>query len=385
MAIPSDPDPSHPSGFRESLYRLTHGRQALLWLALGLAPAFSVTAIVSEAHRAEYRTLAYEWRIEGENALRAGRSDDAIEAFRSALRFAREDRTLRLRLAEALAAADRGVEARAYLQGLWQEQPGNGRVNLELARVAAAEGNAAAASRYYQNAIQGAWDDDAEQRRRETRLEHATFLVEQNLHARAEAELIALAADLPPDAEMRPRTGRLLAAAGSHRRALDVFDTALKMDPQDLEALRGAGAAALALGDHAAVVRYLQRVPAGDAGPELAFTLDVSRQVLGLDPYRRGLSSRERAARARRALERAGARLRGCEDPAAELVDLRERAAAVLRTETIAVLARDPERLDDGFAQAVAAIRASEPACGPLTPADRALLLLGAVAPETGQ
>jgi predicted Zn-dependent protease len=150
-----------------------------------------------------------------------GRFDEAAEAFRSALRFAREDRTLRLRLAEALAGADRRGEARAYLLGVWQEQPGNARVNLALARLAAAGGQTDDAARYYQNAIQGAWTEGAEQRRRETRLELAAFLTSQGEPRRAEAELMTLAANLPPDGPQWRRVGDMLQVIGAHRRALE--------------------------------------------------------------------------------------------------------------------------------------------------------------------
>lgn len=366
---------------------LSPRRHPLVWLALALAPAFSLTALVSDTHRTEYSVHAQEWHARGELALREARYTEAVDAFRSALRFAREDRMLRLRLAEALAAAGRGGEARAYLQGLWQEQPGNGRVNLELARLAAAAGQTDDAIRYYQNAIQGAWQEGAELRRRETRLELAELLVGADLHGRAEAELIALAAELPPDAPTRHRMARLLSAAGSHRRALDILDAALETDPRDVEALRGAGYAALALGDHAAVVRYLQRVPADAADSEVTLTLEVSRHVLALDPYRRGLSARNRAVRARQALERAGARLKGCaEGEKGTLAGVRQAVAAALRTQSVAVMARDAERLDTAFALALATIRAAEgEGCGPLTPADRALLLLAGQAPEDGR
>jgi tetratricopeptide (TPR) repeat protein len=363
--------------------QLGDARHLVIWLALATIPAFSLTALVTEAHRAEHRALAQEWGARGEAALADGRFDEAAEAFRSALRFAREDRTLRLRLAEALAGAGRRAEARAYLLGLWQEQPGNARVNLELARLAAAAGQTDEAARYYQNAIQGAWAEGAEQRRRETRFELAAFLASQGEGRRAEAELMTLAANLPPDAPLWRRAGDMFQAIGAHRRALEMYEAALAAEPADVDALRGAGEAARALGDHAAVVRYLQRVPADAADAETALALDTSRQYLAIDPYRRGLSARERATRVRRALERAGARIKGCPD-APGVVELQPRIAAALRTETIAALARDAERLDAALALAFEGLRATQQGCEPLTPLDRALLLLAPQPPGTG-
>lgn len=97
-----------------STARWTTGRNVLLWLALALAPAFSVTAFVTAAHREHQRTLAREWDARGQIALENGQPAFAVEAFRNAMRFSPDDRDLRLRLAESLGAADRPAEARAY-------------------------------------------------------------------------------------------------------------------------------------------------------------------------------------------------------------------------------------------------------------------------------
>jgi tetratricopeptide (TPR) repeat protein len=377
--MPEPPDaPRPPTWFRQ----LGDARHLVLWLALAAIPAFSLTALVTDAHRSEYRTHAQEWQARGEAALERGEFAEAAEAFRSALRFAREDRTLRLRLAEALAGADRRPEARAYLLGVWQEQPGNASVNLELARLAAAGGQTDDAVRYYQNAIQGAWEEGAEQRRRETRIELAAYLTARGDARRAEAELMTLAANLPADGPLWRRVGVMFHDVGSYRRALEMYDTALKNDPRDVEALRRAGQASLALGDHAAVVRYLQRVPANAASPEVVLALGTSRQYLAMDPYRRGLSARERATRTRRALERAVARARACPE-APGVGELQPRLAAALRTETVAALARNAERLDAAIALAFETMRTTREGCGPLTALDHALLLLAQQPGET--
>lgn len=357
------------------LLELLYNSRAILWLALALVPAFTLTAAVTELHQSEYRSHALEWSTRGDAAFADERYAEAIDAYRSALQFARDDRGLRLRLAEALLAAGRPAEARAYLADLWQEQPGNGRVNLVLARIAAATGDVDGATRYYQNAVQGAWEDAAAERRRETRLELATYLIAHDRDAQAEAELAALAAGLPPVSPLRVPTARLLVAAGAPARARALFDEALQNDPRDEAALRGASEAALALGDHAAVVRYLQRVPAASLDADDKVTLQTSQQVLALDPFRRGLSSRERALRVRRALTRAEARVRACPD-AASFAALGEDLRTALRTETTTALARDPDRLDAAFTRAVAAIRATADACGSLDATDQAILLL---------
>ena len=47
---------------------------------------------------------------------------------------------------------------------MWEQAPGNSRVNLELARLAARMGDDADARRYYNGAIYGVWDESADAR-----------------------------------------------------------------------------------------------------------------------------------------------------------------------------------------------------------------------------
>lgn len=359
------------------------GVHVLVWLAIALAPAFSVTAFVTAAHREHQRTLAHEWDTRGQIALENGRPAAAVEAFRNALRFAREDRDLRLRLGESLAAAGRIAEARAYLLGLWQDQPGSGRVNLQLARLAARLGSVAEASRYYHDAIEGAWADNAEERRRAVRLELGEYLVSEGAGDLAEVELIALAADLPSERASQLQIADLLSRAGMHRRALALFDQILEDAPNDVAALTGAADASLALGNHAAVVRYLRRIPNRRIAPEAAEMLEVSMLVLELDPYARGLRARSRAARALRVLEAADARLRGCLAQAPDLEPLQQETAAALKAHSRNALARDPDAIDAVIALAFRAARTAEGRCGPPAPIDRALLLLAAQPAES--
>lgn len=371
------------SEFLRSTSRWTTGRHVLVWLALALAPAFSLTAFVTGAHREHQRTLASEWEARGRAALENEEPARAVDAFRNALRFSREDRDLRRHLAESLAASGRVTEARAYLLGLWEDQPGSGRVNLLLARLAAREGDLQGASRFYRNAIEGAWADNAEERRRAARLELAEYLVSQGAGFLAEVELIALAADLPPDKALQMQVAGLLSTAGAHRRALALFDEVLKEAPADPAALTGAAASALALGNHAAVVRYLRRIPKRQIEPATAEMLEVSSLVLALDPYRRGVGARERAGRALRALGASNARLQGCLEQAPDLAPLQEEVAAELKAQPRNVLARDPDRVDALISLAFLAEQAAEGRCGPPAPIDRALLLLGAPAEGT--
>jgi hypothetical protein len=175
-------------------------RNTLLLLSfLLLIILFVITGFAVKAYHAKERALARQWYVSGERELTAGHAEAALEDFRSALVYSPNDSLIELQLAHALAAAGHLPEARAYLLGLWERELGDGTVNLELARLAADSGSAPEAAQYYHDAIYGQWNDDPAEHRRRARLELAEFLLGVGQKAQAQAELIALTADLPRD------------------------------------------------------------------------------------------------------------------------------------------------------------------------------------------
>ncbi|HEX6974878.1 MAG TPA: tetratricopeptide repeat protein [Vicinamibacterales bacterium] len=350
---------------------LAPGRHALAWLAVALIPAFTVTALVARAHHHEQHRLAIDWHARGETALAQHRANDAVDAFRTALTYDRDDRVLRLRLAQSLMAAGRDTEARAHLVTLWDDQPGNGPVNLELGRVAASEGDVPDALRHYHNAIEGAWTDEAESRRRAARLELAQFLVDRRAVPQAQAELIALAADPPSDAQSRGRLADLLLDVDLPRQALPIFEQLLVEHPRERAVIRGAGRAAFALGSDALARRYLARAAAADpADQETATLLEIVRLEETLDPFARRLPSRARIARTLRAIDAAQARVTclGSDPQAAALAsDL-----AAMRT-GVQSTAADRESTDDAMDLVLRVEQATATSCGAPPPIDRAL------------
>ena len=286
---------------------------ALVWLSLVLVPLAVVTASVTRLHKRHLSTLAAEWSARGDIAYRAGLAGDAVDDFRSALMYARDDRALRLKLARALVAAGRRAEARGYLLTLWEDEPGDGPVNLELGRVAARDGDIAEATRYYHAAIEGAWESEAEQRRRESRLELVDYLVSAGDTTRARPELIALSADIPDDVALRKTVASLLARVGQTTSAQAAYEQVLAAAPNDTEALRGAGEAAFRSGEYTAAARYLARAIArGESSPDVMRDAAIAQLVVDVDPSQRRLSASARAMRASRAFDAASARVTAC-------------------------------------------------------------------------
>jgi tetratricopeptide (TPR) repeat protein len=355
-------------------------------LFLLLIPAFTVTAFTTRTYRHEQQRLAAEYSQRGERALRDGRPVDAIEALRTAMSVA-PTRPRRLRLAQALAAAGREAEARAHLLTLREGAPGDGVINVELARVAARDGNVTDASHYYRHAIEGAWDTAPDRHRREARLELADLLVHRGTPAQAEAELIALAADLPQDAALHVRVGDLLMQAQQVRRAFDIYVAALRFQPAHVRASQGAGEAAFRLANYVTARRYFTRVAAAEPGnAHVRGRLETVNAVISLDPFGRGLAARERARRAALAFDIASRRLAACAaapGPARagsatdDLVRLGSEAHALDRRGHSAALSRDPDLVDQVMDLVFRIEEACEVRCGEAGHgSDQALVLI---------
>ncbi len=90
--------------------------------------------------------------------MSSGHPDQAIVALRTALSYAPGERPYELLLAQALGDAGLTEESYNYFLGLWETQPGDGFINLRLARLAATKKDMQAAINYYRGAIYGTWE-----------------------------------------------------------------------------------------------------------------------------------------------------------------------------------------------------------------------------------
>ena len=185
---------------------------------------------LSRAYHAQRESLGTRWFTRGVADLHAGRFDSAVTEFRAALLYSRDDYNYQLNLAEALIGLKRTGEASAYLANLWERQPEDGLVNLELARIAVQKRQTDQALRYYHNAIYAVWPSDQEVKRREARLELIEFLLTTGAKEQAQAELIALAENIGDDPAQQERVGDLFLRAQDYEHALGLYRLALKED-----------------------------------------------------------------------------------------------------------------------------------------------------------
>jgi len=298
---------------------------------LSLVTLFAITALLAvltnylyQSYASHQVSLAARWLQRGDQALRDNKPQAAVDALSSALAYAPNDRSTAIKLAEALASAGRVQEATVYFNALLESQQGSGVINLQLARLAARQGNESQAIEDFQKAIYGNWEGDGYVRRREVRFELINYLIAHRRLDQARSELLVASGNAPADdISVQLEIARTMEQAQDPSDAFHVYRTILHLHPSLREALDGAGRMAFQLGRYLEAKRYLARaleLPAteADSDQSAVATLQKSRDQLGeasrilaLYPSSR-LNPRERDARILTARKLAMARLTTC-------------------------------------------------------------------------
>src|SRR5690348_2919768 len=203
-------------------YRLYLRQRPTLLVVLSILAVVFFLAVtgLSRAYYQQREFLGNRWSARGFADLRAKNYSAAVTDFRAALLYSRDDYSYQLNLAEALIGLNRTGEASAYLLNLWDREPENGAVNLELARIARQQGRTDQAIRYYHGAVYAAWQRGEESRRRAARMELIDLLLEKKDQGNAQSELIALAANANDEPALQKKIGDLFSRAGDYERAL---------------------------------------------------------------------------------------------------------------------------------------------------------------------
>jgi tetratricopeptide (TPR) repeat protein len=302
-------------------------RRLMFTDTLSLLTLFAVTVVLAaltnflyQSYASHQTELAQRWLARGEEALRNGKPQAAIDALRSALAYAPSQRSIEIELAEALASAGRIQEATVYFNALLESQQGNGLINLQLARLAARQGNESQAIEDYQRAIYGNWEGDGYVRRRTVRFELIDYLIANHLMDEARSELLVASGNAPEDdISIQLDIARRMEQAQDPSDALHLYTTILHHHPSLLEALEGAGRTAFQMGRYLEAKRYLGRameIPGVDQEPQPVLQqsrneLHEATRLLQLYPSSR-LSIRERSARILTGRKLAMARLAEC-------------------------------------------------------------------------
>lgn len=362
---------------------LTKEPVILVLLSTLAVVGFTAVSGLSSAYHAEQKSLAARWYSRGAKDLLEARFHSAATEFRTALMYSRDNYAYQLDLAQALLGQKNIEEASAYLNNLWDREPENGLVNLDLARIAAQQGLAERAQRYYHNAIYATWPANRPEARRQARLEFIEYLLQIGDRPEAKSELIALAANLGDDPHLQVHLGDLFTRAQDYADALAAYRRSFKGSHRNPAALSGAGRAALALGHYGQAQHYLQMAAAAGAhDPEAADDLEIANLVLRMDPFRPHIWSLERNRIVMEDFAAAGQRLDGCltleGDASSEFAqqNLSDAWTKMKPHVTASALRRDPDLAESAMELVFTIERDAGVECGQPSAADRALLLI---------
>ena len=290
--------------FRPSLY--------IFWLSLLAASFFALTFYVNRRFSARERQLsAYRFQ-QAQTLLGEGKTKDAILDLRAALLYSHNNPEYSFSLAQALASANQTLEARSYFVNLLQDEPGNASINLELARLAAKDNDAAGAVRYFNSAIYGTWEADPILRRQQVRQELINFLIAKGLKTQARGELLTFTAEMPNNSNSQLWAARAFTRLADDRSALDFYAAALHSDRRNLAAILGAGWSAFRLGRQREALEYFKGADSIHQDPATSQMIELVSLVIDLNPFESRLPAAERRHRVILAMDIIDHRLQQC-------------------------------------------------------------------------
>jgi tetratricopeptide (TPR) repeat protein len=300
-------------------------RDTLTFLGLLLITIvlFAITLFLFRSFSAHREELAQRWSARGQAALESEQPNQAIVALRTALSYAPGVRSDELMLAQALGDAGRYEESYNYFLGLWESQPGDGLINLSLARLAARKNDVQATVNYYRASIYGTWEGDGVVRRRDVRLELARYLIAHHDLSSARTELLIAGGNAPDDATLELTLAALLEQAEAPWDALHYYQKVLTQQPKNETALAAAGRLEYGSGNFNEARRLLGEAVSenSDSAPEITTMLENSERLLALAPSKK-LPADERVTRILKAREIAKQRFNSCNAQVAGVSEL---------------------------------------------------------------
>jgi tetratricopeptide (TPR) repeat protein len=353
-----------------------------LLIVLGTVAGFAVKAL----NRIETR-IGWSWYTRGERSLQHGAAAAAVLDYRNALYHDRANSTYELQLAHGLVVSGHLGEARAYLTRLWRADPANGPVNLEFAQLEMKDKNVPQVINYYHAAIDGVWPHVTAKGLLELRERLCNYLIAQGLRPEALAELMALAAQAPNDAQIQAQLAGLFSRVGDYNSALKEYQDSLRLNPRQKTEWAGAGKAAFETGNYESARYYLNRAVATDPHDRpSAQMLQVASDVIGLDPFERGVPVETRRKRAIFDFNYALSRLENCAktkgeplgaaNPQTDLQTAYGQATKLKPQMQLNAFRRNPDLVEKGMRLAFQIEQLTAKECGPPQAIGQALLLI---------
>ena len=326
--------------------------------------------------RKESRIEAARLFRQGQAAIARGDNKEALDRIKDAIAIERGNRDYLRTLAQTQLTAGKTADAEATLTDLLQSDSTDGLANLIMARVLAKEGRFAEAISYYHRAVYGQWGQDAAANQLRARFELIDLLAAHNSKEELLAELLPIQDQPPGDVKLRMRLGQLFLQAGSPSRAAVMFRGVLRDAPESADAYAGLGDAEFAQSQYRAAQRDFQTALRIDPGGQAARTgLDLSTELLTLDPTLRGLGAEERLRRSLKLVEMTQQEASQCAgaNPAPDLRTLLDTAAQALKAHVSAARQGDAAESDLDLAEK---LWASRKECKPPPAVDSRLALV---------
>ena len=358
-------------------------------LLFGAAVLFAITLFLFRSFTAHRAVLAEYWSGIGIDDLKTHNPDAAIAALRTALVYAPGSREYELLLAQALGESNCSGcrdESYNYYMNLWETEPGNGSINLALARLDAQRKDRPAAINAYRAAIYGTWEGNGVDRRADARLELARYLIQGQDFSGARLELLTAGTNAPEAFDRSIEIATLLRQVNDLPDAWSFYQRALADHPADTAALAAAGGLAYESGDFEAAHRLLARaldtktgVP---PGPQARVMMENAQRILELMPTN-ALPLRERVDRILAARSIAKKRFDSCSAqfidapaPSAAIAQLGPRWSGSAGTATAATLTHDPSLQEDAMQLVFDTEAEAQKSCSAATGDDALLLTL---------
>ena len=305
--------PAQPAAKRKLFFRDGLAFVALTLVSLAL---YGVTLSLFRSFEHYRQGLAVYWSDRGREEMQRGQSRQGAESLKKALSYAPENRSYELLLAQALSDSGQADQATNYFLNLWESQPGDGFINLELARLARGKRDAKRAEEYYRASIFGDWRGDGPTRRRTIRLELADYLASLHQLDAARAELMIASGNAAVNQNINLTLGDKFAAIGDVPDALNSYKKAAVDDPHDQVTLEKAGRLSFQVGNFDDAFGFLDdalKEGISDEGDrqQLAAMSERAQQLIKLS-LSRELPPRERIEHLLLAKTIAQARLTAC-------------------------------------------------------------------------
>jgi tetratricopeptide (TPR) repeat protein len=267
---------------------------------------FTLTAFASRAYRRERTDLGIQHYNRGKLLEARSELDPALEEYRKALLFAPNNTQYRLSLATALLEAGRLSEAETHLEALLNGNPTSGPINLLVGRLAAEQHDLRRAVAYYQRGVYAYWPESELGDRRQARWQLANLLNETGDRNGFIGELMQLYTNLPPQATSEKlKVGFLLLANGATSEAYRIFQDQAKQAAQNAEVRLGLGEVHFAMGEYVSARHEFQRVLRLEPkSPEGAQMLELTNDVIDMDPALPHITSSEQLRRSKNLLTR---------------------------------------------------------------------------------